>query len=173
LDKTTANAMMEQFRNRIVQKTYYAIVRGYLPEGKQTIDYPLYKGELRSGEKQAAVTHYERLAQIEVPIPVDRYAQSRYSLVRIHPKTGRMHQIRKHFAHLRHPIIGDRKHGDRHHNRMFREKYEMSKLLLHAQELQFTHPSTQQNVYIHAPFSEAMKQVVSLFDWTVHLSLSQ
>ena len=68
-------------------------------------------------------------------MPVGRYATARYSLVEAFPHTGRMHQLRRHFAHLRHPIVGDVRYGDGRHNRMFRERFGVHRLLLHAQRL--------------------------------------
>ncbi|WP_460879278.1 hypothetical protein [Pontibacter rugosus] len=72
----------------------------------------------------------------------------RGTTVRVKPETGRMHQIRKHFAHIRHYIVGDKRHGDWRHNKMFLEELDSSFLLLHAAELSFLHPFTGQQVSI-------------------------
>src|SRR5690606_16901931 len=99
-----------------VDKVYYAIVRGYTPEA-ESIDSPIKPDkDHKHRAPQEALTHYTRLATVELPIPVGRYGTSRYSLVRVQPETGRMHQIRKHFAHIRHYIVGDKRHGDWRHN---------------------------------------------------------
>jgi tRNA pseudouridine65 synthase len=71
-----------------------------------------------------------------------RYPTARFSLVEIEPETGRRHQIRKHFAHLRHPVIGDPRHGDVKHNKYFREQFGITRLLLHARQLSIRHPVT-------------------------------
>ena len=139
LAKTAALAayMGEQFRNGAVNKTYQAIVRGYV-EAAATIDYPL--ANARGNNPQPACTAYHRLAQWECPHSVGRYPASRYSWVEVHPQSGRFHQIRRHFSHIRHPLIGDKKHGDVNHNRFFREEWGIGRLLLHATRLQFFTP---------------------------------
>lgn len=65
-------------------------------------------------------------------MPCREHNTSRYSLIEAEPLTGRMHQLRKHFAHIFHPIIGDRKHGCNKQNKLFKEKWGMTTMLLHA-----------------------------------------
>ncbi|NNE69355.1 MAG: tRNA pseudouridine(65) synthase TruC [Rhodothermales bacterium] len=119
-----AATLSEAFRERQVQKSYRAIVRGHL-DGDGSIDYAL--GPVRdrfstsSDEKRSAVTDYRVLQRSEVPVPVGRYQTARYSLVDLRPRTGRRHQLRRHMKHVFHPIIGDRKYGDRDHNRFVTE----------------------------------------------------
>ncbi|MBK8123864.1 MAG: hypothetical protein IPK54_09995 [Dokdonella sp.] len=84
-----------------------------------TLDYPL-PGVRENSERKAAITHWRRLQTTEVSVAVNRYPQQRYSLVEITPETGRYRQIRRHFAHLRHPLIGDTSHGHTEHNRLFK-----------------------------------------------------
>jgi len=163
LSKEAAAAMGEIFQNQAVEKTYYAIVRGYTEE-EETVDYALKK-EMKH-QAQEAITHYKTLAQIEIDAAIGRYSTGRYSLVKIQPKTGRMHQIRRHFSHLRHPIIGDKRHGDVRHNRHFRMHFNCHTLLLLAQQLQFTHPYTNEEITIQAEASEDMKKVCAAFNWT-------
>ncbi|WP_369676925.1 pseudouridine synthase, partial [Klebsiella pneumoniae] len=95
-------------------------------EEGDTLDYAL-KVELdkiadkfakEDKEAQEAVTVYEPLAKVEVPYSTGRFPTSRYCLVKMLPKTGRKHQLRRHMAHLRHPIVGDTSHGDGKHNRL-------------------------------------------------------
>ncbi len=68
-------------------------------------------------------TTYRTLATVELPVRVDRYPTSRYALVELEPDTGRRHQLRRHLAHLSHPIIGDSTYGKGRHNRLFAERY--------------------------------------------------
>lgn len=143
--KEAAGRLAELFRNQKTTKTYLAIVRGHLPE-TGTIDYALARSPKH--EKQPAITEYKTLDQTEIPHAISRYPTSRYSLMEIYPKTGRFHQIRKHFAHLRHPVIGDRPHGDCKHNKYLREKLGISTMLLHAQSFSFVHPTTLNQVLI-------------------------
>ena len=173
LSSATASKMMPMFANHEMTKTYHAIVRGWIEEGA-TLDYPL-KQELdkiadkfakTDKEPQQAITEYNPLAKVEVPYSTGPFPTSRYSLIEMKPKTGRKHQLRRHMAHLRHPIIGDTSHGDGKHNRLFRENYQACRLLLHASELQFVHPFTEQSVCIKADLDEVWHQLIRQFQWT-------
>lgn len=157
LDKDTLRQVQRQFAERNqVEKIYLAIVRGFTEEDG-IIDYPLKRED---GKLQEAVTTYKTLAQSELNIPFGKHATSRYSLVEITPETGRMHQIRKHFAHIFHPIIGDRPHGCNKQNRFFKEKWEMTEMLLHATSLSFIHPDTLHKITIRAsPFGEFVRMM--------------
>ena len=133
-NKETASNLNADFRERKIHKEYQAIVRGYLPPNG-VIDYPLSNKE--KGEAQEAITHFETLETFEYPVPIGRYETARYSYVHLTPLTGKRHQIRRHLAHLRHPIINDKRYGDIHHNRYFKEKQHIPFLLLHAQTISF------------------------------------
>jgi tRNA pseudouridine65 synthase len=157
--------IVKAFSESLPDKTYFAIVRGYAPESG-TIDSPIRPDKDHPHkEAQEAITHFTRLATVELPIPVGRYPSARYSLVKIKPETGRMHQIRKHFAHLRHYIIGDKKHGDWRHNLMFLEQLESPSLLLHAASLRFEHPFTSETIAIKADIPENMRRLCQRFNW--------
>ncbi len=162
LSKEVSAAMSVQFREQQMQKMYRAIVRGYI-EAEALIDYALKKEKV--GELQEAQTRYRCLAQIEIDQAVGPYPRSRYSLAEIHPLTGRMHQIRRHFAHIRHPIVGDRPHGDWRHNKMFKEVLGIPHMLLHARQLNFAHPVHFGAVQIIAPYFESFTKALQLFDW--------
>lgn len=165
--------LIKAFSQRQPDKTYFAIVRGYAPEAG-TIDSPIRPDkDHRHKEAQAAITHFTRLATVELPIPVGPYQTVRYSLLKIKPETGRMHQIRKHFAHLRHYIIGDKKHGDWRHNRMFREQLNSPSLLLHAASLKFAHPFTSEAVEIKAQVPENMRRLCQQFSWHAVLATQE
>jgi len=164
-----AAPLVKAFAERQPAKTYLAIVRGYTPEAG-TIDSPIRPDkDHQHKEAQEAITHYQRLATVELPIPVGRYQTARYSLVKIKPETGRMHQIRKHFAHLRHYIIGDKKHGDWRHNRMFLERLDSPFLLLHAAVLTIEHPFTGETIEIKAAMPQNMQRLCRQFSWTLVL----
>lgn len=145
-DKSTEVAMQQQFANGEVKKKYLAVVRGYTPDS-QEIDYPLKK---ENGVSQNAFTVYTTLGRTEIPVPFGGHATSRYSLIEAEPTTGRMHQLRKHLAHVYHPIIGDRTHGCNKQNKLFKEKWEMTTMLLHASQLDFHHPISKVQVTITA-----------------------
>ena len=147
LTADAARRMCGEFEARRVYKRYHAVVRGWLADSA-LLDRPLI--EEKGREPAAAQTYYRRLAQCVLPIAVGRYAQSRYSLVEAYPYTGRMHQIRKHFSGISHPIVGDRAHGDDEHNRMFQQQLGCSRMLLCAQQLRVLHPYTGQTLDLQA-----------------------
>jgi tRNA pseudouridine65 synthase len=153
LDPDTARIVTEAFTHRRVKKTYLAVVRGVVPD-EGTIDCPLT--ETPEKEPAEARTVFTRLAQVELPHAVGRYETARYSLARVEPLTGRMHQIRKHMAHIRHPLVGDVTHGDSKHNRLFRDLFRVPRLLLHAEELCLPLPHAEGELTIRAPLPEEL-----------------
>ena len=179
LDPQIARRMSELFRSSKVEKEYIAIVRGYTQETSM-IDYPLKqmldtKAQKLQGitkEAQEARTAYRRLATVELPFPVSRYPVARYSLVKLFPKTGRKHQLRRHMKHIFHPIVGDTKHGRGEHNKLFREKFASHRLLLHSNKLKFMHPVTQKEVVIEAPLDEIFKGLLRAFHWESDIYLT-
>lgn len=138
--------MQMAFAERRIGKTYLAIVRGFTHD-EGLIDYPLRK---ENGKLQEAITDFKTLRRSEIDLPFGKHVTSRYSLVKVKPQTGRMHQIRKHFAHIDHPIIGDRPHGCNKQNKLFKEKFGLMTMMLHASELQFDHPVTKEKIIIQA-----------------------
>ncbi|WP_442587360.1 pseudouridine synthase [Pedobacter sp. AW31-3R] len=162
-EKDVEVAMHQQFQNGAVQKKYLAIVRGFSPD-MQDIDYPLAK---ENGNMQDAFTSFVTLDRAELPIPLGQHPTSRYSLVEASPTTGRMHQLRKHFAHIFYPIIGDRKHGCNKQNRFFKEQWDMTTMLLHASELLFKHPVTQEEIHLKASVNQEFSRVMQIMGWSL------
>lgn len=159
-EKEVEITMQKQFQESLVDKHYLAIVRGYTPKELE-IDYPLAK---ENGTIQEAQTRFITLQQTEINIAIGQHPTSRYSLVEANPKTGRMHQIRKHFAHIFHPIIGDRPHGCNKQNRYFKEHFEMNTMLLHASKLGFKHPINGQSITIEASLQSEFKRTMGLLN---------
>ncbi|MFC3121915.1 tRNA pseudouridine(65) synthase TruC [Agaribacter flavus] len=167
---SVASLMQGQFAEHKIEKQYIAIVRGYVDE-KQQINYSLAE-QLdkmtdnldKKIEKKEAVTHLRPIASIQLPIPVSRYPTARFSLLELKPITGRKHQLRRHMAHIRHPIIGDTTHGDGKQNRFAREKLGFPRLALHAHSLCFFHPFTKQNVTVKCSFDSDFSTLVRRFD---------
>ncbi len=135
-----ARELHAAFVERRVQKEYIAVVRGWMEVDEGSIDYPLWNRT--KTEKLDAVTDYREVARVELPYSVGRYTTARYSLLLLNPRTGRTHQLRRHLAHLRHPIIGDTAHGDAKHNIFYREEFGLNRLMLHAATLTLPHPAT-------------------------------
>ncbi len=154
------------FNGSAIRKEYLAVVRGFVPE-KGITDEPLIKHE--TGVEQTALTEYERLATIELDISVNKYPSSRYSLVRMMPKTGRTHQLRRHFNHMAYPIVGDTKYGDLRHNRMFQREWGVTALLLHARCLSFVSPFDKKEIKIEASLAPDFAKIVETFKWQENL----
>ena len=172
LSPEIAKVMGEKFEHGEIHKTYVAVVRGYT-EASGVINYPL-KEELdkksdkkskQDKEPQEAITSYERMATTEQVLPVGRYDTARYSLVRITPKTGRKHQIRRHFKHVFHPLVGDTTHGDGKHNQLFRDVFDCHRLLLTATTLSFDHPVSGEKVVINAGLDNAFQSIIERLGW--------
>lgn len=162
-DEETNRKMQQQFMEQEVHKRYLAIVRGYTDDSG-TIDYALKRDD---GKVQEAVTHYETLERTEIALPFGGHQTSRYSLVSVKPETGRMHQIRKHFAHIFHPIIGDRPHGCNKQNKLFLERFNMNRLMLHALDLSFIHPVDSTEISIHSPLQEEFRRMLTELEFSI------
>ncbi|WP_295655271.1 pseudouridine synthase [uncultured Mucilaginibacter sp.] len=161
LDKDTEKLMQRQFMENRVKKTYLAIVRGHTVD-EEAIDYPLRK---ENGTLQDAFTRYKTLNRAELEVPFGNHSTSRYSLVEAKPETGRMHQLRKHFSHIFHPIIGDRTHGCNKQNKLFKERWQMETMLLHASQLSFKHPLTHRTITVNAPIQPEFIRAMNLMGW--------
>ena len=172
LNSEAAKLMCEQFEAKNVQKSYWAVVRGYV-QGAGRIDYPLKVQLDKIADKfaqedkapQNAITDYECVKTVEMPYAAGRYATSRYSLVRLVPHTGRKHQLRRHCKHIFHPILGDTQYGDLHQNRALTENTGCKRLLLHAETLSFVHPILKKAMTIYAPFDEQWQDLMKQFGW--------
>ncbi|HSG52001.1 MAG TPA: pseudouridine synthase, partial [Rheinheimera sp.] len=109
---------------------------------------------------------YQPLQHVELPIPVSKYPAARYTLVALQPVTGRKHQLRRHMAHLRHPIVGDTSHGDGKHNALFKEHFACRRLLLLAKQLQLPHPVSGEALCFNAGLNE-LEPLFNQFGWPV------
>ncbi len=159
-DKNTLHSMQNLFNEGKVRKEYHAIVRGFTDESGK-IDYALVNDK---GLTQSARTIYITHKKWEITKSFGRYKTSRYAYVHVFPETGRMHQIRKHFAHIFHPIIGDRPHGCNKQNRFFKREFNLMEMLLHAKSYSFEHPVTSDKIIIQAPIRNEFMRIVSLLD---------
>ncbi|NVK23576.1 MAG: tRNA pseudouridine(65) synthase TruC [Gammaproteobacteria bacterium] len=177
LSSDVARMMSEQFIAHAVTKRYLAVVRGYVPK-TLTIDYALKeildkfadKDRAQDKEPQQAVTELQSLATAELPFPSGRYPQSRYSLVELTPATGRKHQLRRHMAHIRHPILGDTNHGDGKQNKAALDNLNLDRLALHAKSIEFTHPITNKSVFITAGLDKTMTELFERCDWHQYIN---
>jgi tRNA pseudouridine65 synthase len=176
-NKSANNGIDEKDSETELTKTYYALVRGYLPinEQAQLIDYPLKEKLDKLGDKnvsrdkapQSAQTYYQVIKQASLPIALGKFDSVRYSLVKLLPITGRRHQIRRHLAHLRFPILGDINYGDNKQNPFFIQYFGFKRLMLIAKSLSFIHPITKQKITITAEFDQQWQDVFTEFNWSI------
>ena len=161
--RTIAGELGRQFMDREVEKRYLAIVRGW-PDGEGTIDYPL--PDVRdTSPRKTAVTVWRTLATTTVSIELGKYPEQRYALVEALPQTGRYRQIRKHFHHVSHHIVGDTSHGRGDHNRLWRMHFGVHRLMLHARRLAFMHPVMGSELTLDAPLDETWRKTIARFGW--------
>jgi tRNA pseudouridine65 synthase len=168
-DPDTASLLGRAVMSGGFTKTYQAMVRGWTPE-EGYIDHPLREQPTDRRCKddpqplREARTRYRRLAMTEIPVEIEGYPTSRYSLVELYPESGRKHQLRRHMQHIAHPIIGDTNYGRTRHNRYFAERFGFSRLMLAATGLGFTHPVTGEPMQLQALPDGSFRQVLSAFD---------
>jgi tRNA pseudouridine65 synthase len=124
LDAGAARAFADAWPD--ADKRYLAITRGHPPE-HVVIDHPIPRAP--GEERVPAVTEIWR-----------RDTFGRYALVEARPRTGRLHQIRRHLKHVACPLIGDVRYGKGEHNRLFRTQHGLHRLALHAASLEVAHP---------------------------------
>jgi tRNA pseudouridine65 synthase len=150
-----ARALGRSFEQQQVGKRYLALVRGICPESG-TIDYPIHNQPRRKGPRVPAVTDFKRLDSFE-----------RYSLVEARPRTGRLHQIRRHLRHIDHPLVGDVSYGVGEINRRFRSDFGLYRLALHALEITFAHPHSGETLRVAAPLPSDLSEPLSKMGLTI------
>jgi 23S rRNA pseudouridine1911/1915/1917 synthase len=153
-------ALSEQFANRVVKKVYHAIVCGEVPRDAGEIHaaiarHPTHRKRMAvhdDSDGRAAHTSYRVLEKLKCATYVE---------VQIH--TGRTHQIRVHFQHLGHPVVGDDTYGSTKNKRLKElANYAAPRVLLHAKELSFVHPRTQKTLKFSAPLPDDFKHALKL-----------
>ena len=144
-----------QLEDHTLSRVYYTVVCGHLNESG-TVDAPIARHPV-DRQKMAvvnggrrAVTHYESLEEL-----------GQFTFAKMKLETGRTHQIRVHMAHIGHPIIGDSVYGrptnfQKHHPALFDGQ------MLHAGELTFVHPTTNEKVTVSAPLPENFEKALDL-----------
>lgn len=142
-----ASKMKLLFDKQEIKKEYLLICRGHFA-GDYTEEKPLKK--INGNEYQESSTHFSCLAHAELDLPNDRYATTRFSLIKASPLSGRMHQIRRHLKHLGYPIIGDTTYGDLKLNNIINANIGATSLCLHAHQVFFKHPVSGSKTKIQA-----------------------
>ena len=174
LDKATSGLMVvakndqahdflaSQFKARRVEKRYLALVYGRLKKKAGTVDVSLGRDpwartriSTRSRHPREAITRYQ----------VIRHYRD-FTYVRIHPDTGRTHQIRVHFQHLGHPLVGDETYGGKAPQRLkdpdqARAVRDLKRYFLHADFLAFLHPQTGRRVSFEISLADELAEFLA------------
>ncbi len=147
----------EQLREHSLHKQYLTLVKGHWQEGKRTINAPLRKNTLRSGERMVRV---DESGKVAISHFKPRVTSDLASLIEVDLETGRTHQIRVHAAYSGHPIAGDEKYGDEVFNQQMRA-YGLKRLFLHASKITFRlSPDTEEIIRIEAPLESSLQNVL-------------
>lgn len=143
-----------------IQKRYLALVVGRWPSRRNTVNAPLLRKELQSGERIVRVSLEGKPSKTEFNV-VQRFGESA-TLVEARPITGRTHQIRVHAQHQGHPLVGDPKYGDEAFD-LSVKKLGVHRLFLHAAGLEFK-TAEGERVKISVPLPAELDSVVASFD---------
>jgi 23S rRNA pseudouridine955/2504/2580 synthase len=148
--RSALRVLHEQFRSDAIRKNYLALLAGRWAGKKTVVNQPLLKNVSKGGERMVVISPSGKASETRFQRQ-QLYADA--TLVEASPVTGRTHQIRVHAAYLNHPIIGDQRYGIDEINKTFRHRG-YKQLFLHAQHLQFQHPTSGKTLKITAPLSE-------------------
>lgn len=178
--------LLNQFQTRKVEKTYLALVHGHLPESKGIVRAAIERNPQNrtkftvSGQGRASETAFEVQREFEALTP-DRLRawaaangiendkvfttartlyQGGFSLVELHPKTGRTHQIRVHMDYLHHPLVGDERYTGRKKARL--DSFWCPRQWLHAWKISFEHPISGEQMEYEAPLPEDLQRALDM-----------
>ncbi len=161
LDKDTSGAiivakndkahisMSEEIKNHEVEKTYIALVKGFVKENEATINMPI--GRSTKDRKKMSVSKNGKNAISHFKV-IERFKN--YTLLEVKIETGRTHQIRVHLSQIGYPIVGDTVYSNG------KNEWGIKGQCLHAKSLKFRHPITGKEIFIEAPIPEYFKNVI-------------
>ena len=162
LDKDTSGAIIiakndkahinlsEQIKNHEVEKTYIALVKGFVKENEATINMPI--GRSQKDRKKMAVVKNGKQAVTHFKV-IDRF--DNYTLLEVKIETGRTHQIRVHLTQIGYPIVGDCVYSNG------KNEWNIKGQCLHAKSLKFKHPVTGKELFIEAPIPKYLQDIIS------------
>lgn len=179
------HALLDQFKNRNVTKTYQALSHGTLPAKAGIVNAPILRDpETRTrfivaegGRDARTIFHVaqeykgfkmDELKEVWVDKMADKPLEKKleqyqgFSLVTLQPKTGRTHQIRVHLKFLGNPIVGDRRYNTP--KRSFLDANWCPRQFLHASSITFNHPVSGEEITVRAPLPEDLEKVLTLLD---------
>ena len=146
---SSQSSLVKQLADRSMRRVYLAVVQGD-PPASGTIDAPV--GRDARARTRMTVTRSGKDARTSYRV-LERFGHA--ALVECRLETGRTHQIRVHFQHIRHPLVGDEtyRRGTRHGITFPRQA-------LHATELALVHPATRKSMAWKSPLPRDMKRLV-------------
>lgn len=144
LSPEAAKTIQEGWHSDQTKKEYLALCKGHL-EGNGQFNFPLRDGKY----KKKSLTLYRVMEHLDDS-----------SLVRIEIKTGRRHQIRRHFSRRMHHIIGDRRYGHKDLNDCYLENFDLQRIFLHSFKLRIANPWTMKMVQVTAPLPPELRTIL-------------
>ncbi|MCL5435109.1 MAG: RluA family pseudouridine synthase [Patescibacteria group bacterium] len=156
-------SLQKQFKERVIKKTYLALVHGKVAPETGEISVPVGRlpwdrkkfGVLAGGRE--AVTRYRVISNFQFPISNKKEEQM--SLLELYPETGRTHQIRVHLKYFNHPIFADFLYAGRKISRDDRKI--LGRVFLHAHKIAFTHPVSCKHIVLESPLPEELKKIIN------------
>jgi len=144
------------FQDRAVEKTYLALVHGRMrqPSGDIALNIGRHSAvrtrmSVQQGRGRSALSSYRRLKEL-----------GDFSFLEVKIKTGRTHQIRVHLAAIGHPVVGDDVYGERRYAQFVKKYGKPGRYFLHAAELKFTHPRTEELLHLESPLPEELNDLL-------------
>ena len=148
-DNETKGKLQKQFQDRKAHKTYLAVVRGTPKKLTATLDLPIERNPKKPSTHRVGVNGKSAVTSYEVVS-----TNGTFSVVRLHPETGRTHQLRVHMAYIGTPIVGDRLYGT--------EKSPINRLCLHAEQLEITIPVSRRETFVATAPADFQKLMDSI-----------
>jgi len=145
----THHALAKQFKERLVNKKYVALVHGLINEEEGVVETKLGRHPVQRKKMAVVAKGKEAITKYQI---LERFKD--YTLVELTIKTGRTHQIRVHMTHLGHPLAGDPTYGHR------KEEFKIAGPLLHSRQLGFTHPRTGKYLEFNQEMPEDMREII-------------
>jgi len=157
--RSSLNALHQLFRDGQINKGYLTLVVGKWDSDHNVIDAPLDRNNRKEGERTVQVSAQGKPAISRFKLLSLYRRQLSCSMLEVRIDTGRTHQIRVHAAHAGHPVLGDERYGDQESNRKLR-KLGLKRVFLHAHELEFQLPGSDETIHVHAPLPADLKQLL-------------
>lgn len=143
------SSLSKQLQTKTVNRLYYALVHGVIPHDFGTIDAPIGR-DVNDRQKMAVTATNSKDARTHFKV-IERFKD--YTLVECRLETGRTHQIRVHMQYIGHPVVGDEKYS-------YRKTMKTGGQLLHAHQLTFVHPRTNETMTIEAPLPAQFEEIL-------------